>query len=321
MKWLPTLVSFWNNMQVIQLSISHSQEEAFDDVDELQSSSKVSSHLLLAYVVWLVNSLHPCTFQCDHYSYLLALLEQICNIQLYHPFWMCSAGCFHGWGALPEIPPHVCQAQRKRGCIRNGRLETCNFLLTLSSSSCFIYVRCSHLKAVFSPIDRRNQRRWRCGTWAAEAPRRACWAIPAFRRRRAASQRRSWTMKNWMGWVTANRYICFCLKPVVAQGLFSGCNNRDNDLKCLCCKMYRWCVKSSLCQRGKSLFQLDVISSFTNTPNVFCFFRQQKSKHKGPPPLPRKSNTAYGQSEEVGFSHQVPQQASGVRSVKHQPYS
>lgn len=179
---------------------------------------------------------------------------------------------------------------------------------------------------VFSPIDRRNQQRWRCSTWAAEAPRRACWAIPAFRRRRAASQRRSWTMTNWIGWVTANRYICFRFETKgrgngLTQGLFSGRNSRENDLKCSCCQMYRRCIVLSLFKRGKSLFLLDVILSFTNTPNVLCFFRQQKSKHKGPLPLPRKSNTAYGQSEEVGFSHQIPRQACGVRSVKLQPYS
>ncbi|XP_073330655.1 uncharacterized protein [Pagrus major] len=36
----------------------------------------------------------------------------------------------------------------------------------------------------------------------------------------------------------------------------------------------------------------------------------KKSKHKGPLPVPRKSNSAYGQSEVIGFSHQIPQQAS-----------
>lgn len=141
--------------------------------------------------------------------------------------------------------------------------------------------------AVFSLIDRRNQQRWQCSTWAAEAPRRACWAIPAFRRRRAASQRRSWMMTNWIGWVTANRYICFCFETNgrtngLTQGLFSGRNNRENDLKCSCCQMYHRCVEPPLYQRGKSLFQLNVILSFTNTPQCSLFLLSAKVQTQRP---------------------------------------
>lgn len=56
--------------------------------------------------------------------------------------------------------------------------------------------------------------------------RRTCWMTPI--RRRIASQQRSWMMKNYVGWRTANRYFsrnCFFQTVLLLFHYYCNCNN------------------------------------------------------------------------------------------------
>lgn len=94
--------------------------------------------------------------------------------------------------------------------------------------------------------------------------------------------------------------------------------NRVEDCKPVCVWIWNQYFFCSNCPINTltaavvvALFEV-LVPSWALLNNTVGFFSQKKPKRKGFIPTPRKSNTSNGQSDPLGFSHQIPQRAFNV---------